>query len=451
MIYEGYVLYPYRASAAKNQLRWQFGVLAPRPFSERTSSEPWAMQTECVLEAPASALVRVQVRFLRVQARLVQQARPDEGDEFTPVASLEVDGQLWTTWDESTEHQIDLGPLAVASLLLAGCKESVASEVEFALEGREEREKAAGRLGKVVGRVFAICVRSPVGSRSRRRRSMVPGGLTRLRVRVENLTPWLGGPDTKRDETVRNSLVAVHVLAAVDDGRFISSLDPPDYAESAVASCANIGSFPVLIGENGADDVHLVVADHPLRPSGGGAREPGRHVRRHRDRRDPRPSRPHTDRGGETRGPRTDDLAASIIDRCDAMPPEVFERLHGAIRSVAAERPSRAGGTEPAPCPGGTPRCDASVDPAHDTIVLGAVEVGKGAKVRLNPTRRADAQDFFLAGRCGDRGRRSSTTSTVRCTSRSSSRTTRLRRSTSGTDGTSTSIPTRSRSSRGAS
>jgi hypothetical protein len=396
VIYEGYVLYPYRASAAKNQLRWQFGVLAPRPFSERALSEPWAMQTECVLEGPASALVRVQVRFLRVQARLVQQAKLDEDDEFTPVASLEVGGQLWTTWDESTEHQIELGPLPVASLLLAGRKESVGSEIEFALEGREERERLRVGSGKVVGRVVRDL--RPVSGRVEVTAAPIDGatGLTRLRVRVENLTPWLGGPDTKRDETVRNSLVAVHVLAAVDDGRFISSLDPPCYAERAVAGCANIGSFPVLIGEKGADDVILsspiILYDHPeVAPESEGDMFDATEIDEilalrvltltEEEKREAR---------------RTDDLAASIIDRCDAMPPEVFERLHGAIRSL---RPSaQASAHEPA-LPWWDPEMDASVDPAHDTIVLGSVEVGKGAKVRLNPTRRADAQDFFLAGR----------------------------------------------------
>ena len=29
VLYEGYLLYPYRASSPKNQLRWQFGVLGP--------------------------------------------------------------------------------------------------------------------------------------------------------------------------------------------------------------------------------------------------------------------------------------------------------------------------------------------------------------------------------------------------------------------------------------
>ena len=34
VLYEGYLLYPYRASATKNQLRWQFGVVMPRDYSE---------------------------------------------------------------------------------------------------------------------------------------------------------------------------------------------------------------------------------------------------------------------------------------------------------------------------------------------------------------------------------------------------------------------------------
>ena len=186
------------------------------------------------------------------------------------------------------------------------------------------------------------------------------------------------------------------MLAAVDDGRFISSLDPPCYAESAVAGCANIGSFPVLIGEKGADDVILsspiILYDHPeVAPESEGDMFDATEIDEilalrvltltEEEKREAR---------------RTDDLAASIIDRCDAMPPEVFERLHGAIRSL---RPSaQASAHEPA-LPWWDPEMDASVDPAHDTIVLGSVEVGKGAKVRLNPTRRADAQDFFLAGR----------------------------------------------------
>ena len=50
VLYEGYVLYPYRASARKNQLRWQFGVLAPALWSQAGGGDPWVMQTECLVE-----------------------------------------------------------------------------------------------------------------------------------------------------------------------------------------------------------------------------------------------------------------------------------------------------------------------------------------------------------------------------------------------------------------
>jgi len=34
VLYEGYLLYPYRASSGKNRTRWQFGVLGPPGAAE---------------------------------------------------------------------------------------------------------------------------------------------------------------------------------------------------------------------------------------------------------------------------------------------------------------------------------------------------------------------------------------------------------------------------------
>ena len=101
VLWEGYVLYPYRASAAKNQVRWQYGVLAPRAFSEADGYERWTMQTECILEFGLEAQVDVRLRFLQVQARTVEEA---VAGDFKPVAELEVDGELWASWDEAVEH-----------------------------------------------------------------------------------------------------------------------------------------------------------------------------------------------------------------------------------------------------------------------------------------------------------------------------------------------------------
>jgi hypothetical protein len=34
VLYEGYILYPYRATAIKNRQRWNFGTLYPRIYAE---------------------------------------------------------------------------------------------------------------------------------------------------------------------------------------------------------------------------------------------------------------------------------------------------------------------------------------------------------------------------------------------------------------------------------
>ena len=399
VIYEGYVLYPYRASAQKNQIRWQFGVLAPRPYSEATGAEPWAMQTECLLDAPASARLWVQVRFLRVRARVVKAAREHDGGELVRVPSLDVGGRRFTTWDESTEHQVDVARLSVGDLTAGVVGDGALVEAEIVLDSSLEHEELCDRSGRLAGHLTReqrrVNGRVEVSASKLEERC----ALTKLRVRVENLTDWSGTAGADRDEVVRRSLVAVHVLAGVDQGRFVSLLDPPPDAADAVASCVNIGGFPVLAGAEGGDDVVLsspiILYDHPqIAPESQGDMFDATEI-------DEilalRILTLTEDEKQEARS--TDDLAASIIDRCDAMPPEIFERLHGAIRSLrpTAEEPAVEPLAPPAlpgsdlAVPWWDPETDASVDPARDTISLGSIEVGKGTKVRLRPTRRADA------------------------------------------------------------
>ena len=105
VLWEGYVLYPYRASAAKNQVRWQYGVLTPKAFSEADGYEAWSMQTECLLEFGLEASVDVKLRYLQVQTRTVEEL---VDGAFKPVAELEVDGELWASWDEAVEHVLDI-------------------------------------------------------------------------------------------------------------------------------------------------------------------------------------------------------------------------------------------------------------------------------------------------------------------------------------------------------
>ena len=92
----------------------------------------------------------------------------------------------------------------------------------------------------------------------------------------------------------------------------------------------------------------------------------------------------------EARG--TDARAAAIIDRCESMSPDAWARLHGTMRSSGgAAAPAEA-------VPWWDPGVDESVDPGTDVVRVGAVDVRTGTRVRLRPSRRADAHDLFLAG-----------------------------------------------------
>jgi hypothetical protein len=375
VLYEGYVLYPYRASATKNQVRWQFGVLVPRPWAESDGAEQWAQQTEVVAEAKAGATVDVRVRFLQVQARTVEAA---EAGGFAPVAQLEVDGRRWSTWEEAVEQTVEVSGLDLATTGTGVTPFSLPAgrEVEaLGDEGRLVRERWA------VEGVLRVVVEDLPG----------PYPLTRLRVRVENLTGW-AEPGARRDEAVRRSLVGVHVLLHADGATFLSSLDPPEFARGVVASCTNQNAFPVLIGDEGDDSTVLaspiILYDRPEVAE----ESPG-------DMCDAteideilalRVLTLTDEEKLEARA--TDARAAAIVDRVDSFAPEIFDRLHGAIRSL---RPAPE-----SPLPWWEPAVDAAVDPWTDVIRIDDVDVAKGSHVVLRPGhRRTDAQDLFLAGR----------------------------------------------------
>ncbi len=221
-----------------------------------------------------------------------------------------------------------------------------------------------------------------------------PYPLTKLRVRVENLTDWCE-TDVPRDQVMRRSLVAVHTLLHSDDARFLSLLEPPEFAAQAVDSCANEGTFPVLIGE--PDDPTTVLSspiilyDHPAV-----AAESQGDMCDATEIDEILALRILTLTDDEKRLARsTDPRAAAIVDRIEGFSPDTFASLHGEMR------PMPGGGVADDLLPWWEPAVDASVNPWEDAIRIGGTEVRQGSRVRLQPGqagRRTDAQDLFLAG-----------------------------------------------------
>jgi hypothetical protein len=373
VLYEGYVLYPYRASAAKNQVRWQWGVVVPPAFVATDPSERQSLVTECVVEAADDAEIDVSVRFLHVQSRHIEAAT---ADGLVAVQSLSTsDGTLLTAFDEAVEVELAMDPVVVDGTV----------ELPITLERVEEIEEVDG--GRVVRERRAVD-----GLLSATAESLPgPYPLAKLRVTVANRTSFSG---TQRDDALRSSLVAVHILLSVRNGKFLSRVDPPEFAAALTAGCESDGLWPVLLGETGgADDTMLaapiILYDHPtIAPESPGDLCDSTEID------EILALRIMTLTDAEKQEARaTDARAAAIIDRCDTMPQEVFDRLHGAVRSL--RRATDAPVDEDVPW--WDPGADASVHPTEDTVWIGATEVGRGSRVRLHPRAGGDAQDAFVA------------------------------------------------------
>ena len=226
VLYEGYVLYPYRASSVKNQVRWQFGVVVPRGYAEEGGSEPWAMQTECLVRPKGVPSLTLKVRFLHVQARTLEAV--DEAGAFHPVDSLSVGGTRFVPWDEGVEREIDAEGLP----LRPGFERTIPIGVSAGIDIEALEEPPARIVGRILRERTALhaAVRVAVDA---------AGDLLKVQVRVENLAAWPGGERSTRDEAVRRSLVGTHTLLAVQQGAFVSLLEPQEEeAERAAASFA---------------------------------------------------------------------------------------------------------------------------------------------------------------------------------------------------------------------
>ena len=380
VLYEGYVLYPYRASAQKNQVRWQFGVVAPRSFSDATGSDPWWAQTECLVATDDAPAIDIRLRFLQAQARTVEHTSGDGG--FEPAGLLRVGDHDVAGWDEGIARTHDVAGVELRDLL------DQERLIPVSESGGQETELVQDDAGVVSGRITRE--RWPIDG-SMRLSAERHGRFIRLRLRIENVTDWAGDD---RDRAMRRSFLSAHLLLQVRGGAFVSLIDPPDDAVEAAASCANVRTWPVLVGEAGRRDLLLsspiILYDYPAI-----APESPRDLCDGTEIDEILALRVMTLTDEEKREARaTDARARDIVDRTDAMPQDVFERLHGAVREA---QPSGAVPGlvewETLLNPPGQPA------PQDDAVEIAGVRVARGSRVTVRPKRRADPIDLFMRDR----------------------------------------------------
>jgi hypothetical protein len=264
LLYEGYILYPYRPSV-KNRQRWTFGGLYPQAYcTAQGGADSWTMQTECLVRGAQPSL-DLTVRFLHLQTRqigaLEQPVRGlgTETPSWRPVESLDVDGRMYQSWQEASERAIHLDALSLPEL--AGEPRRHA----FAFPSQQTTEPITNALGEVVG-VIVREQRYVTGAVELGAERLVDD-LHKLTVRVHNQSTWSPTGPPSRDDALLHSLLSTHTVLGVSGGDFVSLLDPPEPYRAFAAACRNIGTWPVLVGENGATDTMLsspiILYDYP--------------------------------------------------------------------------------------------------------------------------------------------------------------------------------------------
>ncbi|MBN6051664.1 hypothetical protein JYK22_06925, partial [Nonomuraea sp. RK-328] len=319
VLYEGYLLWPYRQSALKNRHRWTIGGVHPEPFGRVHDGHPWLMRTQCLVEADPGASVDVRVRYLHV---VVREPAPVRDGVPEPAA-----GEVRVLpREEAVERETAVCGLALEEL----ARRPVRTAIE--VPAGQESEPLPDTVPAGGGRPAGAAVRRWEALRGHVEVSAerLEPGLYRLTADVVNTTPWPGGT---RTDLMRRTLVSAHSALHARDGRFVSLMDPPEELRGHAEGCRSLGAWPVLLGEEGERHTMLsapiILYDHPrISPESPGdlfdateidqlltlsvlalSEEEKREIRE-----------------GDPRG-------REILERCDGLTSEQLMRLHGVLRT----------------------------------------------------------------------------------------------------------------------
>ncbi|MEP6604330.1 MAG: hypothetical protein ABJB69_10330 [Spartobacteria bacterium] len=384
VLYEGYILYPYRASSKKNRQRFTFGRVYPEEYSiAQKGAEPCAMQTEVLVRAqsPECAL-NISVRFLHPMTREVGvlaepvSELPTNGEpKFHLVNEQLIGEKLCQTWQESVERTVDLPAIAL--------RDAFPSAKEFHFESSRELEpiRDENKIAAVfVRRQEAICgtVETSV--------TKIDNEVSRVTVRICNKTPAPASDLENADAIVMRTFASTHTVLHVSGGEFTSLLEPPPEYAATAAACKNVNTWPVLVGEANKNErgtmlsSPIILYDYPqIAPESAGDLFDGAEID------EILTLRIMTMTDEEKREMRgVDDHARRILERTEMLPDDHLLKMHGVMRAVPKEESNESFFNPP--------------DKLESAIVNG-VELRKGDKVRIWPKKRADIMDMALEGK----------------------------------------------------
>ena len=377
ILYEGYMLYPYRPSAIKNRQRWNFGILYPPSYEEvgrGTGSS--RMRTECLLIPKGKAALHVRLRFLHL---LTRQVTDGAGD---PRLSVSGEGRAPESWDEGQPRTVELEIADLASLTERPLRRQFRYPENLRTAIRRDRQ----------GQPSGAVTRSQCAVTGSISCSATSAGFGAVRLAVEVVNETVpGGDPADRNEALRRALLSAHSILHVEGGEFVSLLEPPKELQAAAKDCKNTGNFPVLLGDPGDRDRMLaspiLLYDYPrIAPESAGDFFDGTEIDELLTLRVL--TLTEAEKKEMSGG---DDRVRALLQRTEQGAREQLRRTHGAIRGL---RPLEENSRKER-LPGGP----WETERPEESVTVRGVPLHVGDRVRLRPGKTADIMDLALQGK----------------------------------------------------
>ncbi|MGI8956605.1 MAG: hypothetical protein ACR2II_06790 [Chthoniobacterales bacterium] len=383
VLYEGYILYPYRATSAKNRERFTFGRVYPEDYSlAQHGAEPCAMQTECLVRNESKdAVVAIIVRFLHPMAREVgmleeplDKMPTDDVPDFEVVPDFRVGEQLYQTWSEVVEQKVAVPPFPL--------RESWQTEHEFEFPA----SRAIEPIPSADGKIHALLVRRQDAVRGAIEVVAKPIDDTvfRIRVRILNRTPVPPHDLENQSAIIMRTFTSTHTILEAQGGEWLSLTDPPPAYAEATAACKNIGTWPVLVGEQSKNERDamlsspIILYDYPqIAPESAGDLFDGLEIDEILTLRVMAMSDAE-----KVEMRQVDEQARKILERTENMSSDHLLKMHGVMRSVRTSNEDFFNPSNPL-----------------QSATVGGAQVKAGDRVRIRPKKRADVLDMALDGK----------------------------------------------------
>jgi hypothetical protein len=345
VLYEGYILYPYRASSKKNQRqRFTFGRIYPQAYTNaQNGREPCLMQTECLVRNEShDAALEIAVRFLQPLAR-------ETGDQL---------------WLEAIEREVKLSPVSL--------NQALARSHAFKFPAAKNLDGASVRRSEAINGQIEL------------ETQRVDSATVKISVRIFNKTQPPEDMIDNQDAVLMRTFASTHTILHAPGGKFVSLLDPDSDCIELARACRNIGTWPVLVGnkEKHARNTMLsspiILYDYPqIAPESAGDLFDSTEIDELLTLRVQ--ALTNTEK---IEMQQVDDQARKILERAENLRPEEFLKMHGTLREVRKTN-------------------EELFNPAQrrKNAVVGGVTLKAGDRVRIRPKRRADVIDIALEGK----------------------------------------------------